>query len=132
MIAVSNTTPLRYLIAIGQDDLLGRLFEKVFVPTGVHEELTDPRTPEAVRRNILAPPAWLEIRAVRETHKTEFPVASFAPYLSVFPSRRDARLNALNKESIGWMPVRARSVVDPLQRLSTRPALPVCAYLDII
>src|SRR5215469_6089128 len=42
MIAVSNTTPLRYLIAIGQDDLLGRLFEKVFVRTGVHEELTDP------------------------------------------------------------------------------------------
>ena len=33
MIAVSNTTPLRYLIAIGQDDLLGKLFEKVFVPT---------------------------------------------------------------------------------------------------
>ena len=32
MIAVCNTTPLRYLIAIGQDDLLGKLFEKVFVP----------------------------------------------------------------------------------------------------
>ena len=74
MIAVSNTTPLRYLIATGQDDLLGRLFEKVFVRTGVHEELTDPRTPEAVRRNILSRPAWLEIRAVRETHTTEFPV----------------------------------------------------------
>jgi len=102
------------------------------VPTGVREELTDARTPEAVRRNILSRPVWLEIRAVRETHKTEFPVASFAPYLSVFPSRRDARLNALNKESMGWMPVWARSVVDPPQRLSTRPALPVCAYLDII
>jgi predicted nucleic acid-binding protein len=74
MIAVSNTTPLRYLIAIGQGDLLGRLFEKVFIPTGVHEELTDPRTPEAVRRNILSRPPWLEIRAVRETHTSEFPV----------------------------------------------------------
>jgi predicted nucleic acid-binding protein len=41
MIAVSNTTPLRYLIAIGQDDLLGKLFEKVFVPTGVHEEFAE-------------------------------------------------------------------------------------------
>ena len=46
---------------------------------GVREELTDARTPEAVRRNILSRPVWLEIRAVRETHKTEFPVASFAP-----------------------------------------------------
>jgi len=75
MIAVSNTTPLRYLIAVGQGDLLGRLFEKVFVPMGVHEDLTDSRTPEAVRRNILSRPAWLKIRAVRETHTTEFPVA---------------------------------------------------------
>ena len=72
--AGSNTTPLRYLIAIGQDDLLGRLFEKVFVPTGVHEELTDPRTTEVVRHNILSRPAWLEIRAVRDTHPTQFPV----------------------------------------------------------
>jgi predicted nucleic acid-binding protein len=32
MKAVSNTTPLRYLIAIEQEHLLGKLFEKVFVP----------------------------------------------------------------------------------------------------
>jgi len=32
MIAVSNTTPLRYLIAIEQEHLLPQLFEKVFVP----------------------------------------------------------------------------------------------------
>ena len=46
MKAVSNTTPLRYLIAIEQEHLLGKLFEKVFVPLAVHEELTDARTPE--------------------------------------------------------------------------------------
>jgi predicted nucleic acid-binding protein len=43
MKAVSNTTPLRYLIAIDQDHLLGKLFEKVFVPDAVHKELTDAR-----------------------------------------------------------------------------------------
>ncbi len=74
MIAVSNTTPLRYLIAIGQDDLLGKLFEKVFVPTGVHEELTDARTPEAVRRRVLSLAAWFEVRAVRQSHEATFPV----------------------------------------------------------
>jgi predicted nucleic acid-binding protein len=74
MIAVSNTTPLRYLIAIGQDDLLGKLFEKVFVPTGVHEELTDPRTPEAVRRRVLSLAAWFEVRAVQHSHEAAFPV----------------------------------------------------------
>jgi predicted nucleic acid-binding protein len=70
MIAVSNTTPLRYLIAIGQDDLLAKLFKKVFVPTGVHEELTDPRTPEAVRRRVLSLAGWYEVRAVQQTQVT--------------------------------------------------------------
>ena len=46
MKAVSNTTPLRYLIAIEQEHLLGKLFEKVLVPVAVHEELTDAKTPE--------------------------------------------------------------------------------------
>src|SRR5229473_5465614 len=75
MIAVSNTTPLRYLIAIGQQHLLGQLFETIFVPGAVHEELTEARTPEIVRLGALSLPAWYEVRAVHETHETTFPVA---------------------------------------------------------
>ena len=75
MKAVSNTTPLQYLIAIEQEHLLGQLFEKVFVPVAVHEKLTDSRTPETVRRRVLALPAWFEVRTVQESQKTRFPVA---------------------------------------------------------
>jgi predicted nucleic acid-binding protein len=67
MKAVSNTTPLRYLIAINQEHLLGNLFEKVFVPVAVHEELTDARTPEAVRRAVSSLPEWFE-KATRAIH----------------------------------------------------------------
>jgi predicted nucleic acid-binding protein len=74
MKAVSNTTPLRTLIAIGQEHRLGQLFEKVFVPVAVHEELTDSRTPETVRSRVLAMPAWSEVRTVQETQTTTFPV----------------------------------------------------------
>jgi predicted nucleic acid-binding protein len=74
MRAVSNTTPLRYLIAIEQDHLLGRLFEKVFIPVAVHEELTDSRTPEIVRRLVISLPAWLEVLTVQEPQTTIFPV----------------------------------------------------------
>lgn len=74
MIAVSNTTPLRYLIAIEQEHLLGQLFEKVFVPVAVHEELTETRTPEMVRRRVLSHPTWFEVRAEQETEETAFPV----------------------------------------------------------
>src|ERR1700737_244153 len=74
MKAVSNTTPLRYLIAIEQEHLLGELFEKVFVPVAVHEELTDARTPEIVRRSVASLPAWFEVRTVDETRPATFPV----------------------------------------------------------
>jgi predicted nucleic acid-binding protein len=73
MKAVSNTTPLRYLIAIDQEHLLGQLFEKVFVPVAMHEELTDAKTPEPVRRSVASLPAWFEVRAVQETPATTFP-----------------------------------------------------------
>jgi predicted nucleic acid-binding protein len=74
MKAVSNTTPLRYLIAIEQEHLLGQLFEKVYVPVAVHEELTDARTPEPVRRCVLSLPAWFEVRRLQETQPATFPV----------------------------------------------------------
>jgi len=64
MKAVSNTTPLRYLIAIEQEHLLGKLFEKVFVPAAVHEELTDARIREIVRRRVASSPTWFEVRAL--------------------------------------------------------------------
>lgn len=72
MIAVSNTTPLRYLIAIGQENLLAQLFTKVFVPAAVHEELTETRTPEIVRSRVLSLPAWFEVHAVPESDASEF------------------------------------------------------------
>jgi predicted nucleic acid-binding protein len=74
MKAVSNTTPLRYLIAIEQEHLLGQLFERVFVPIAVFEELTDAKTPEIVRGRMLSMPAWFEVRTVQETQTTTFPV----------------------------------------------------------
>jgi predicted nucleic acid-binding protein len=74
MIAVSNTTPLRYLIAIEQEHLLGQLFEKIMVPAAVHEELTEARTPEKVRRCVLSLPAWYEVQKAPENQTTAFPI----------------------------------------------------------
>ena len=74
MIAVSNTTPLRYLIAIGRENLFAQLFEKVFVPSAVYEELTEPGTPETVHRRVLSLPAWFEVRAILDTPAAAFPV----------------------------------------------------------
>ena len=74
MKAVSNTTPLRCLIVIEQEHLLGQVFEKVFLPLAVHGELTDSRTPEPVRSRVALRPAWFEVRTVQGTQTTAFPV----------------------------------------------------------
>ncbi|HEV2991892.1 MAG TPA: DUF3368 domain-containing protein [Candidatus Angelobacter sp.] len=74
MIAVSNTTPLRYLIAIAQEHLLQQLFDKVLVPGAVREELTDKKTPEIVRQRVMSLPSWFEVRTVQQTQATTFPV----------------------------------------------------------
>jgi uncharacterized protein len=62
---VSNTSPLRYLIAVGQADLVGKVFHEVLVPPAVIEELTHPSGREDVRRWVSPNPSWLSIRKLR-------------------------------------------------------------------
>jgi predicted nucleic acid-binding protein len=62
-LVVADTAPLNYLVLIGQVDLLLALFERVFVPEAVRDELQHVETPEPVRRWMAQPPVWIEIVA---------------------------------------------------------------------
>jgi predicted nucleic acid-binding protein len=62
MPAVSNTSPLYYLISVGHADLLARLFDRVLIPPGVAAELSNPVRPADVRKWIANPPTWLRIQ----------------------------------------------------------------------
>ena len=64
MIVVADTSPLNYLILIGEADLLHRLYSRVLIPQGVLSELRHPRTPSAVVEWVNHRPAWLEVRQV--------------------------------------------------------------------
>ncbi|MGB2623415.1 MAG: hypothetical protein WA857_09470 [Candidatus Acidiferrum sp.] len=74
MPAVSNTTLLRYLIAIEQEQLLPKVYGQIFVPRAVHEELTHARTPIKVREFLAAPPAWYQIRDALRGLGSPFPL----------------------------------------------------------
>jgi predicted nucleic acid-binding protein len=63
MIVVSDTTPLRHLIAIGEADLLRRLYRNVIVPAMVWSELQAESTPSAIKAWMLRAPEWLEVRS---------------------------------------------------------------------
>ena len=73
MIVVSNTTPLRYLIAIRQEHLLVQLFKTIHIPGAVFEELTNPRTPGFVRDYVSAQPAWLKVHQVPDSELRDLP-----------------------------------------------------------
>jgi predicted nucleic acid-binding protein len=62
MIVVSDTTPLRYLVEIGEVRILEALFGKIIIPQKVSEELQGQKTPQLVQSWIQSAPAWLEIR----------------------------------------------------------------------
>ncbi|MCB2262870.1 MAG: hypothetical protein LGR52_08040, partial [Candidatus Thiosymbion ectosymbiont of Robbea hypermnestra] len=61
---VSDATPIRYLVEIGEINVLPRLFGKVFIPTAVLRELRHSCTPEIVHKFMLSSPDWLEVKAV--------------------------------------------------------------------
>jgi predicted nucleic acid-binding protein len=60
-LVVADTGPLNYLVLIEQVAILPTLFEKIFVPQIVRDELRHDEAPENVRRWIADPPSWVEI-----------------------------------------------------------------------
>ena len=63
MIVVSDTTPLRHLVAIGEAELLPRLYGTVIVPGAVWAELQAEATPVMVKTWLADAPNWLEVRS---------------------------------------------------------------------
>ena len=63
-LVVADTGPLRYLVQVDQVELLPQLFEKIFIPSVVFDELRHPSTPEVVRNWMSSIPGWLEVCAV--------------------------------------------------------------------
>jgi predicted nucleic acid-binding protein len=62
MVVIADTSPLNYLVQIGEIDLLPRLYGTIVIPTEVFLELRDADAPAIVFQWISKKPAWLEIR----------------------------------------------------------------------
>ena len=67
MIVVADTSPINYLLLIGQIDLLPRLFGEIIIPDAVRDELLDPGASPALHRWIAQPPPWLVVQTVSVT-----------------------------------------------------------------
>lgn len=65
-VVVSDTSPLRYLVLIGEIDVLPTLYGRLMIPATVARELSHAKTPAAVRHWACQPPAWVDVVAVGE------------------------------------------------------------------
>jgi predicted nucleic acid-binding protein len=61
MIVVADSSPLHYLILIGQTELLRRLYGAVVIPDVVAAELHAAGSPREVTDWLSGPPAWLSV-----------------------------------------------------------------------
>lgn len=68
-VVVADTSPLNYLILIGEIEILSRLYTRVLVPHEVAAELADAGAPPQVSDWIQSRPEWLEVRPVRESER---------------------------------------------------------------
>ena len=64
MIIVSDTSPLLYLLLIGQLELLPQLYGDIVIPEIVCSEMSAANAPAELRRWIASPPGWLTVQSV--------------------------------------------------------------------
>jgi predicted nucleic acid-binding protein len=62
-LVISDTTPLNYLILIGESEVLPGLFGRLIVPPAVIREMQHSKAPPAVSAWAAAIPGWVEVRA---------------------------------------------------------------------
>jgi len=61
-LVVADTGPLNYLVLIEAVDLLPKLFEQIWIPQAVFDELAHLDAPILVRAFVANRPPWLEVR----------------------------------------------------------------------
>jgi predicted nucleic acid-binding protein len=64
VIVVADTSPLNYLVLIGEIDLLLALYGKILMPRAVYQELQRSQTPLPVHAWASSLPEWCEVRTV--------------------------------------------------------------------
>ena len=63
MIVIADTAPINYLVLIGEDALLSKLYGEVVVPSAVLRELLAERSPAPVQQWAKTLPAWTRIES---------------------------------------------------------------------
>jgi predicted nucleic acid-binding protein len=64
-VVIADTSPVNYLLLIGEIAILPRLYGQVLIPPEVLAELSDADAPPQVLQWVRLRPTWLQMRQVR-------------------------------------------------------------------
>jgi predicted nucleic acid-binding protein len=96
---VSDTSPISYLVLIGEAEVLPRLYGEVLVPRAVRRELGHPQGPEAVRNWIETSPSWLTVKDVEEEGNSLQSLDPGEREAILLASREDAGLLLIDEQA---------------------------------
>jgi predicted nucleic acid-binding protein len=65
MIVIADTSPINYLVQIGEVELLEKFYEQVIIPKAVFEELNSDFAPIELKKWISNKPHWLEVKNIK-------------------------------------------------------------------
>ncbi len=117
-VVVADTTPLNYLVLIGQTDVLHRLFGEVMIPEAVLTELRHPKAPAAVTAWLQNLPHWLRVVKVAQVDDTiqlgqgETEAISLAMEKQVSIVLMDERRGRAAAEARGLLPIGTLNILD--------------------
>lgn len=117
-VVVADTTPLNYLVLIGQVEVLHQLFGEVMIPEAVLTELRHPKAPPAVSAWLQNLPHWLHVVKVAQVDSTiqlgqgETEAISLAIENDIPIVLMDERRGRAAAEARGLLPIGTLNLVD--------------------
>lgn len=64
MIVIADTSPVNYLVLIGEIEILPQLYGQIFVPNAVFEELKAEDAPCEVKNWLESGPPWFQVKNI--------------------------------------------------------------------
>lgn len=110
MIIVSDTSPICYLLLIGEIELLPQLYGQVLIPTKVQEELSDRRSPAIVKNWIENPPNWLTIANVEERDEPDLDVLDAGEKAAIILAEQQRATLVIIDDGLGRKIARSRGL----------------------
>jgi predicted nucleic acid-binding protein len=111
MIVVSDTSPLNYLLLIGEIELLPRLYGRILVPPAVLDELRASASPAVVQAWSRTPPPWVETRAPGAESGSILPELQAGEREAILLAAEVGADLLLLDERAGWRAAQARGLL---------------------